>query len=88
MFYAKLTKSRSTFTSRGTAYKSCALHERRAAQDRPMFMLRLVIFGWHYVSNATCPMRPRLFYTFFVVSRMTMICYTIRQCRRSPALDK
>ena len=25
-------------------------------------------FGWHYLSNATCLLRPRLLYAFFVVS--------------------
>ena len=34
--------------------------------------------GWHYSSNATCLMRPHLFYAFFVVSRITMTCYIIR----------
>ena len=33
-------------------------------------------FGWHYLSNATCLMRPRLYiYVFFVVSRITIGCY-------------
>ena len=37
-------------------------------------------FGWHYLSNATCVVRPRLSYAFFVVSRITIICYVIRHC--------
>ena len=35
-------------------------------------------FGRRYLSNATCLMRPCLFYACFVVSRITIICYTIR----------
>ena len=32
-------------------------------------------FGWHHSSEATCLMRPRLFYMLFlVVSRIIMIC--------------
>ena len=34
-------------------------------------------FGWHYLSNATCQIRPHLFYTLFVVSRITIICNMI-----------
>ena len=34
--------------------------------------------GWHYSSEATRMMRPRLFYASFVVSRITIICYIIR----------
>ena len=30
--------------------------------------------GWHYLSNATCLMRPRSFYALFVASRITVIC--------------
>ena len=33
---------------------------------------------WHYLSNATCLIRPHLFYVFVVVSRITIICYMIR----------
>ena len=35
------------------------------------------VCGWHYLSNATCLMRPRLFYACFVVWRTIVICYTI-----------
>ena len=34
-------------------------------------------FGWHYLSNATCLIRPHLFCVFFVVSRIVIICYII-----------
>ena len=30
--------------------------------------------GWHYLSNATCPIRPRLFHALFVVPRTIIIC--------------
>ena len=30
--------------------------------------------GRHYLSNATCLTRPRLFYVLFVVSRTIIIC--------------
>ena len=46
------------------------------------------IIGWHYLSNATCLMRPRLFYVRFVVSRITILCYIVRHVWRQPALDK
>ena len=29
--------------------------------------------GWHYLSNATCLMRPHLFCVLFTVSRIIMI---------------
>ena len=34
-------------------------------------------FWWHYLSNATCLIRLHLFYACFVVSRITIICYSI-----------
>ena len=34
--------------------------------------------GWYYLSNATCLMRPRLFYAMLVVSMIIIICYIIR----------
>ena len=34
--------------------------------------------GWHYLSNATCRMRSRSFYTRFVLSRIIISCYIIR----------
>ena len=33
--------------------------------------------GWHYLSNATCLMRPRSFYLFSIVSRI-IICQIVR----------
>ena len=36
------------------------------------------VFGWHYLSNATCLIRPRLFYACFGVSRITIRCFIIR----------
>ena len=38
----------------------------------------LAIVGWRYLSNATCRMRPSLFYAFVVVSRIAIICEIIR----------
>ena len=40
-----------------------------SAQGPPERSLVLEI-GWHYLSNATCPMRPRSFYAPFVVSKV------------------
>ena len=34
--------------------------------------------GKHYLSNATCLMRPRLFYAPCVVSRTIIICHALR----------
>ena len=34
--------------------------------------------GRHHLSNATCLIRPHVFYALFVVSRITIICYMIR----------
>ena len=36
------------------------------------------VLGWHYLTNATCLIRPRLFYGCFVVSRIAIIRYVIR----------
>ena len=33
--------------------------------------------GLHYLSNATCLIRPHLFYAYFVVSMITVICFII-----------
>ena len=33
--------------------------------------------GWHYLSNAACLIRPRLFYALSVVSRTIINCYMI-----------
>ena len=46
------------------------------------------LLGWHYLSNATCLIRPHVFYALFIVSRIIIICYIIRHCRRTHALDK
>ena len=35
------------------------------------------LLGWHYLSDATCLIRPRLFYVLFVVSRITITCRII-----------
>ena len=41
--------------------------------------LALAPFEWHYLSHATCPMPPRLFYaSFIVVSGSTIMCYILR----------
>ena len=34
--------------------------------------------GWHYLSNATCLTRPHLFYAYFVVPRIAILCYILR----------
>ena len=47
-----------------------SLHKIRG-NDKP------VIIGRLYLSTATCLMRPRLFYVFFVVSRIAMTCCII-----------
>ena len=31
-------------------------------------------FGWHYLSNATCLIRPHLLHSTFIVSRITILC--------------
>ena len=36
------------------------------------------LFGRHYLSNATCLIRPHLFFACFVASRITITCYMIR----------
>ena len=38
--------------------------------------------------NATCLIRPRSFYAYFVVSRTIIICCIIRHFWRKPVLDK
>ena len=43
--------------------------------------------GWHYLSNATCLIRPHLSYELFIVSRITVTCYIIRRFWRTHALD-
>ena len=35
----------------------------------------IIVFGWQYLSNATCLMRPQLLYACFVASRITILCY-------------
>ena len=46
------------------------------------------VFGWHYLSKATCRMRPRLLYASFVVSRLAITCCFICHVWRSNVLDK
>ena len=36
--------------------------------------------GWHYVSNATCLIRPHLCYALFTVSMITITCQHICYC--------
>ena len=44
---------------------------------RPARQLPAAQLGWHYLSNATCLMRPHLLYVLFtVVSRITIIFAT------------
>ena len=38
--------------------------------------------GWHYLSNATCLMRPHVFYVLLVASRSTIVCYILHHFRR------
>ena len=35
------------------------------------------LFWWHYLSNATCVIRPHLFYALFIASRIIMCCYIL-----------
>ena len=53
-----------------------------------LVLVLVIITGWHYLSNATCLVRPRLFYACFVVSRTTIIRYMILHFSRTPVLDK
>ena len=53
--------------------ESLALLWARKCLTRPGREDALMI-GWHYLSNATCLIRPRLFYALFIVSRIIMIC--------------
>ena len=52
--------------------------EREIRNSRPR-EVRIHSFGWHYLSNAACLMRPHLFNACFVVPRITIICYIIRR---------
>ena len=49
--------------------------ERRDLNSRPTAPVKI---GQHYLSNATCLMRPRSVHACFVVSRITIICCGIR----------
>ena len=54
---------------------------------------RAITFGWHCLSNATCLMRPHLFYACFVVSNIIIVCCIISSllkntCVRQAVLDK
>ena len=53
-----------------------------------MFLAGHADLGWHYLSNATCLIRPRSSSVCFVVSRITIVCKHIRHFRRAHALDK
>ena len=44
----------------------------------PVLLVSRAHIGWHYSSNATCLMRPRLFYVFVFVSKIDVICYIVR----------
>ena len=39
----------------------------------------LTCFGWHYLSNTTCPLRPHVFYALLVVSRTMIVRYIIHR---------
>ena len=49
-------------------------------------------FGWHCLSNATCLIRQHLLSLLIIVSRITMLCQSIRHlkiiCIRQVVLDK
>ena len=50
-------------------------------------------FGWHYLFNAICLIRPHMLYALFVVSRIITICDILRHCLkkscvRQVVLDK
>ena len=47
-------------------------------RKRQRFWYVLQSLGWHYLSNATCLIRPHLFHALSVVSRITIVCQTIR----------
>ena len=53
-----------------------------------LMLTRMANLGRHYLSNATCLTRPRLFNACFVASRITIICQNVRHCWRTPALDE
>ena len=46
--------------------------------QRPGQLLQGPLLGRHYLSDATCPMQPRLSYVFFVVSRIAILRQVIR----------
>ena len=51
----------------------------RVQRHDPQHLLDLlVVLGQHYLSNATCLIRPPLCYVCFVVSRSTIHCCIIR----------
>ena len=53
------------------SYISCFSPDLRSTTARSI--------GRHYLSNATCLIRPHLFYACFAASRITIIRYIIRQ---------
>ena len=44
--------------------------------------------GQHYLSNATCLVRPPLFEELFVVSRVIILCHNICHFVRKHAVDE
>ena len=50
--------------------------------------ITIATIRWHYLSNATCLIRPHLLYVFFVVSRIIIIRYITRSVRRTRVLDR
>ena len=58
-----------------------------------MSYICVCMFGWHYLSKATCPMGPKLVHACLVVSRITVMCCMISDilkntCVRQVALHK
>ena len=70
-------------------YTCTPAHRLACAPKRATMVVRARLrTGWHYLSNATCLMRPRSSSVLFVVSRTTMTCYMIRHFCGKPTLDK
>ena len=51
----------------------------RVSGCKALMRLSQCEFGRHYLSNATCLIRPRALYALFVVSRITVICKSVRR---------
>ena len=70
--YIYIERERERETHRPPGITFLLLPEVRPARQLPAAQL-----GWHYLSNATCLMRPHLLYVLFtVVSRITIIFAT------------